>query len=177
MTLIESLVALVILALGVLGLIGFQLQTLKDTRDSVGRSRALVAIQDITERMRLNQTSAASYVTPWFGAVAAAPVNCIGATCNTAQLAAFDLVRWRINLAQSLPGGQGAIAVSPADNRQFMVVVGWRENQADVANADRAALFIAPNALEGAAAMVTTAHTQCSAANLTCHIVYVQPFR
>jgi type IV pilus assembly protein PilV len=181
MTLIESLVALVILALGVLGLIGFQLQTLKDTRDSVGRSRALVAIQDISERMRLNSTAALPdapavplYNDVTFSPPGAAPVPfCVGTACNSAQLAAFDIWRWKSNLRQSLPGGLGLIAPSATDRRQFLVMVAWRENQNDTADAARA------NPLQDA---TQTLQVDGGLNNLvcpptyTCHRAYVQPF-
>lgn len=171
MTLIESLVALVVLALGVLGLIGFQLQTLKDTRDSVGRSRAIVAIQDIAERMRVNPSATAADYTTGFGAVAAPNPSCIGAVCNPTQLAAFDLWRWKANIAAALPAGQAAMAPSATDARQFAVMVAWRENPADAAAADAPARTITQNT-----GIAGTTALACPA-NLTCHFVYVQPFR
>ena len=173
MTLVESLVALVILAFGVLGLLGSQLQTLKDSRDSVGRSRALVSIQDLSERMRMNQTSAAAYNTG-FAAVAAPAVNCVGNPCNSAQLAAFDVWRWKANLALALPSGQGAVAPSATDARQFVVMVAWRENQADASSADAARTNPIQNPGD---AVVGGANGLVCPANFTCHLVYVQPFR
>lgn len=170
-TLIESLVALVVLALGVLGLIGFQLQTLRDTRDSVGRSRAIVNVQDIAERMRINPNATAADYTSNFGAVAAPNLNCLIAACSVTQLAAFDIWRWKANVAAALPGGQAAIAPSATDARQFSVMVGWLENRADAAAADAAARTITKStAVGGTTALVCPV-------GLICHLVYVQPFR
>lgn len=176
MTLIESLVALVVLALGVLGLIGFQMRTLKDSRDGVGRSRAIVAVQDIAERIRSNPelvaaTMAANYTTG-FGALAAPAQNCLNAVCTPAQLAAYDLWRWKASIAAALPGGQGAISPSAGDPRQFAVMVGWRENQLDAA-ADAGENR---NTMTQNFAIAGTAAAACPA-TFTCHLVYVQPFR
>lgn len=168
-TLIESLVSLVILALGVLGLIGFQLQTLRDTRDSVGRARAIVAIQDIAERIRINPFAAAAY-NIGFGAAPVAGTDCLAANCTVAQLAAWDIARWKTNVSIALPGGQAAITPSPTDARQYAVMVCWRENKGDDA-ASRAIVQDTSTASGAvAAAMVCPAE-------LTGHLTYVQPFR
>ncbi len=171
-TLVESLVSLVILALGVLGLLGFQMQTLRDTRDSVGRSRAIVAIQDIAERMRVNPYALANY-TATFAAVAAPGTDCMAVTCNVTQLATFDIWRWKANVAAALPGGQAAIQRAPAagDQRQFAVMIGWLENTSDANAADAAAR----NVTKATAATSGTTALVCPA-GLTCHLVYVVPF-
>jgi len=176
-TLMESLVSLVVLALGVLGLIGFQLQTLRDARDSVGRSRAIVAIQDVAERMRLNPTDMANYNLA-FGVAPPAGPDCLAATCTTTQLTAYDLRRWRQNVADALPGGQSAIAVSPSDARQFAVVVGWIENRADVSTQGDApgSRSNPTKSNTGAGSMVIPGGAITCPAGLTCHLVYVQPF-
>lgn len=170
-TLVESLVSLVVLALGVLGLIGFQMQTLRDTRDSVGRSRAIVAIQDIAERMRVNPYALANY-NATFAAVGAPGTDCMVNTCNVTQLAAFDIWRWKTNVGMSLPGGLAAIQRSPVagDERQFAVMVAWIENKADANAADAAARNITKaTAQDGATALACPA-------GYACHLAYVQPF-
>lgn len=176
-SLIESLVAMAVLAVGVLGLIGFQLQVLRDTRDSVGRARAIVAIQDITERMRLNSaalTPPPPAVSPYntgFAALAAPAVDCTAAVCTVAQLATFDLWRWKANVAMALPGGQAAIQPSANDPRQYAVMVGWRENIADLASGEANRLVVQNTLVAGGASGLV-----CPA-GLTCHLTYVQPFR
>lgn len=178
LTLIESLVSLVVLALGVLGLMGFQLQTLRDTRDSVGRSRAIVSVSDIADRMRVNPNATAADYTTNFAVPAVPAANCSVANCTVAQLAAFDIWRWKASVASALPGGVAAIAPSATDARQFGVMIGWQENKADAqattsGGANDAAARIASTkstAIGGTSGLVCPA-------NLTCHLVYVQPFR
>lgn len=173
-SLIEALVSLVILALGVLGLIGFQMQTLRDSRDSVGRSRAIVAIQDIAERMRVNPYALANY-NATFAPVAAPGQDCLTATCSVAELATFDIWRWKANVAMALPGGQAAIQRAPAgaDPRQFAVMVGWLENTADANAVDVPAQ--SRNITKQTTVTSGTTALACPA-NLTCHLVYVEPF-
>lgn len=175
-SLIESLVALVVLAVGVLGLLGFQMQVMRDTRDSIGRARAVAGVQDIAERMRINGAqllvNPAAYVTG-FGAAAAPGVNCsVPATlCTSAQLATFDIWRWKTSLATALPGGQGAIAQSATDPGQFVVMIGWLANAADAADAGANSRVI----VQAAGVTGGTGALACPA-GLTCHTVYVTPF-
>ncbi|OGB21181.1 MAG: type IV pilus modification protein PilV [Burkholderiales bacterium RIFCSPLOWO2_02_FULL_57_36] len=169
--LIEAMVSLVVLAFGVLGLIGFQMQTLRDTRDSVGRSRAIVGIQDIGDRMRINPNLVPANYTAGFGAVAT-PTDCTAAPCTTAQLAAFDIWRWKANIAAALPGGQAAIAPSPSDPRQFAVMVGWLENKSDALASDAADRTVNKGTAIGGIAV----NGMLCPVGLTCHLVYVQPF-
>ena len=49
--LIESLVAIVITALGILGILGVQMRTLADTSTTVRRAQAIRLIEDLGERM------------------------------------------------------------------------------------------------------------------------------
>ena len=49
-TLIESLVAIVIAALGILGIVGVQMRTLADTQTTVRRAQAIRLIEDLAGR-------------------------------------------------------------------------------------------------------------------------------
>ena len=56
-TLIESLVAIVVMALGILGILGVQMRTLTDTQTSVRRAQAIRLIEDMGERMKANPSA------------------------------------------------------------------------------------------------------------------------
>lgn len=60
--LIEVLVALVIFALGVVGMAGLQLRTMSSTMDSTQRSYVISKTQDIADRIRSNGIPAKSYL-------------------------------------------------------------------------------------------------------------------
>ena len=61
-TLLESLVAIVVMALGLLGVVGIQMRTLADTQTGVRRAQAVKLIEDLSERVRagIAVTSAAT---------------------------------------------------------------------------------------------------------------------
>ena len=59
-TLVESLVAIVVAALGILGILGTQMRTLTDTQTTLRRAQAIRLIEDLSERMRVNPNALAS---------------------------------------------------------------------------------------------------------------------
>jgi len=58
-SLIESLIALVVAALGILGVVGVQMRTLTDTSSTVRRAQAIRLIEDLGERMKANPNALA----------------------------------------------------------------------------------------------------------------------
>jgi type IV pilus assembly protein PilV len=63
LTLIEVLVALVICAFGVLGLAGLQGRAQQAEMEGYQRAQAVVLLSDMVERININSSNAASYVT------------------------------------------------------------------------------------------------------------------
>jgi type IV pilus assembly protein PilV len=183
-SLIEALVALLVLALGIMGMAGIQTRTLVESRTTNSRALALQMADDLLDRMqansalRINPPAVSPYLAAW-GALAAAPVNCFTAGCNGAQLAAFDLVQWKASLARVLPGGDARVFRSNTDATQFGILIGWTEtqakNQGEAAGA-QATLFTDAIAIRDAANAVGTgvAGVACPA-GLICHLVYIRP--
>ncbi|WP_168708474.1 type IV pilus modification protein PilV [Hydrogenophaga sp. PAMC20947] len=170
-SLIESLVALLVLALGILGLAGIQTRTLTDTRLTNARAAAIRMSSDIQERMKLNVEAQSLAPNPYlvdFGAAAAAPVDCNTAACTAAQLAAFDIAQWKATLSTALPGGDARVFASPDDTRQFGVLVSWTNNQSTAADADLAD-YVAPFATN-----TNVAGVACPA-NSLCHLTVIRP--
>jgi type IV pilus assembly protein PilV len=101
-SLIEALVALVVLSVGMIGIAALHGQSLGAARTAQYRSIAIVLASDMADRIRLNRTAQGAY------AGAAADNNCDaggGATCMPAALAADDLFIWNQDVLQRLPGG------------------------------------------------------------------------
>ena len=173
-SLIEALVAMVILAIGVLGLAGVQARQLVETRTANSRAIAVRLVDDLNERMQLNTAAvrAGNYVLA-LGAVPAA-ANCNAAACLPAQLAAADLTQWRANVATLLPNGNAAVFANPLDTRQVGVLLAWSANEgkanstAALADATYTAPFVVGDAATAAAG------ANCPA-NAICHLVYLQP--
>src|SRR5215475_1378096 len=94
-TLVEALVALVVLSIGLLGLAALQLTSLKGNHGSATRTQAVYLAYDIIERMRSNPTAASA------GSYNIA----IGNAGTGGTVAGDDLVAWKQNIVNALPKG------------------------------------------------------------------------
>lgn len=137
-TLIESLIAILIMALGILGVLGVQMRTLSDTQTSVRRAQAIRVIEDLSERIKVNPNGLANintYLTSWTNQPTAAK-SCIANTCSNAELATYDIALWKASIAQVLPGGNATVFVSkaevdadPLNRRQLGVMISWLNSE------------------------------------------------
>jgi len=146
-TLIEVLIALFILAVGILGIIGLQLFAKQNNFDSVQRTAAATLATDIVERMRMNKSALADYISTKepVAAPAAIPTDCAasGTPCTPSELAQHDLNTW-YSLISGLSDKQGAsnvggltepsacIIQDPSGvggvvgKTQYRIVIAWR---------------------------------------------------
>lgn len=144
-TLIESLVALIVVALGILGIIGVQMRTLVDTTTTVRRAQAIRLIEDLSERMKVNPNALlglSGYVSAYDKkAKDYASADC-SKDCTSADQAAYDLLQWKTTVEQTLPLGQASLFFAPdeateSSNRRLLgVIIAWRENERDISNTD-----------------------------------------
>lgn len=137
-SLIEALVAFLLLSVGMLGIASLQAVSLRAGYTATLRTVAVIKAEEILERMRANQTALASYVSV-AGAGTAAPVpECTDISgvviCNPAQMASYDIYKWKQDLLGSFPANTTAtIAVTaPVDpNVQPLsivtVAINWDE--------------------------------------------------
>lgn len=135
-SLIESLVAIVVMALGILGILGVQMRTLSDTSTSVRRAQAVRLIEDLGERMKTNPNALANLNTYVSNFAAIPTVGSCATGCNPTQLATYDLAVWKRTVQENLPMGKASIFVPPAESglpagqgRQLGVMIAWRENE------------------------------------------------
>lgn len=168
-SLVESLVAIVVTALGILGILGVQLRTLADTQTGVRRAQAIRLIEDLSEHAKTNPNALSninSYLVSW-GVTPTAPANCRTAPCNSQQLALYDLSQWRQTVLNSLPNADVNVFIVPDEtiannNRQLGVMISWRENERDAASST---VFQITN--------TDTGVVSCPA-NRICHLQYIQ---
>ena len=158
-TLLESLIAVVIAAAGLLGIVGMQLRTLSDTQNSVRRTQAIRLIDDLSERMTVNPNALDNiedYVIGWGTAVGTAVGSprrtpratklCHSSNCTAAELAKYDIREWKRLVESSLPGGDVNVFLAPgetvgANRRQLGVMIRWRENERHIADASDLAAY------------------------------------
>ncbi len=182
-TLIESLVAIVVASLGILGILGVQMRTLTDTQTSVRRAQAIRLIEDLSERMKVHPNamgSINSYTIGWrAGAAPTAQANplCDTSACTHADFAAYDLREWKRAVERALPLGDANVFVAPGEaaatnRRQLGVLIRWRENERDTSDAYKADLDTASTALGGDGAPACNA-SATSVPRYICHLQYI----
>lgn len=145
-TLIEVLIAALVLAVGLLGLAGLQAVSIKNNLSAYNRSQATQLAYDMADRMRANKNqsldpasgsviAAGTYLTATMApSAAAAQASCATtAGCTGAQMAENDLFQWNTALAGTLPGGTGTITVVAATG-VFTVTVNWDDNHDGAVN-------------------------------------------
>lgn len=122
--LIEVLVAVLILGIGLLGLAGLQTQSLRFNTDSYYRTQATLLANDIMDRMRANKENARTANNYAIKISEPDPsvskTKCETAACSASDLAKFDIVQWRAQLASVLPSGIGEVVPQAANS------AGWR---------------------------------------------------
>ena len=149
-TLIEVLVTIVVVSVGLLGLAGLQIDSLRANMNSETRSKATLLANDIVERMRANLSgvNANAYsnitVNP---AQCVAPARLCGNTstgtavnCTAPEMAAFDTWVWgcgtaaagvqKSGVTNQLPNGTASVTCNDAPclpGSAHTVTVSWSE--------------------------------------------------
>jgi type IV pilus assembly protein PilV len=120
-TLIEIMVAVVVLAIGLLGLAGLQATSLRFNNSAYHRSQATNLAYDIVDRMRVNRQVALNGGYN-IAITAAAPTG--------TTLADVDRAEWRTALANTLPMGTGGITRT---NNIFTITIQWDDSRGEAA--------------------------------------------
>lgn len=130
-TIVEALVALVVLAIGLLGIAALYLDSLRASRTAIYRTQAVNLASDLADRIRANRRAILGYGVDF--AVTPAVVDACATTagCSEAELAQTDLSLWKADLARDLPRGDGRVEVTaPAlvgGPATYLVTVRWNE--------------------------------------------------
>ena len=145
-TLIEVMVAIVVLSIGLLGMAGLQAATAKYQLNTLARSSTSILISDLSERIRVNPdvagtsfvqgvTAVSEYVIAgnWSMQQAAnltITKNCDTAACTASERATFDLLQWRTKLRSTIP--QGAALLEGTKRDGFIVTMMWMDKEQTV---------------------------------------------
>lgn len=106
-SLVEVMVALFVLAIGLLGILAMQSKSMQYNQSAHVYSQAVYLANDIAERIRMNPT--ASYIVGEDEEVTAG-TDCGSNECPSAALAQWDVQEWKAAVARALPSGQAEIA-------------------------------------------------------------------
>ena len=124
-SLIEVLIAVVILAIGLLGIAGLQLTGLRFAHNANLRYQASLQAYDMADRMRANIQGVNAGAYNSISGAGSDP-GCITSGCTAGQMAATDAFQWNIANAQLLPQGTGTVTGAGA-NSVFTITVSWTE--------------------------------------------------
>ena len=123
-SLIEVLIALIIMSVGMLGIAGLYVQSLQAGRTSMFRHQAVSLAGDVADRIRANPTAGIAY------AGIGADNNCVAANidCDVVGMAANDIWVWDMQAVNSLPTGDVVVGfddtVAPPI---YTITVSWNE--------------------------------------------------
>lgn len=125
-TLVEVLVALIVLSIGLLGIAALYVETLRANRTALFRTDAVTLASDLADRIRANRDPEGAY---------ACPDPC-DPTGGGNAIAIDDLTEWLGTVQAQLPGGSAnvtfvddGILTTP---NVYTITIGWTEvGQAD----------------------------------------------
>jgi type IV pilus assembly protein PilV len=103
-SIVEVLVALIVLSVGMLGIASLYVDSLRAGRTALLRTQAVFLATDMADRIRANPTAGAAY------ALGGADNGCVAGAadsvnCTPAQMAAQDIFLWQNQITQLLPAG------------------------------------------------------------------------
>ena len=138
----EVLVALAVLSIGLLGMAGMQLFSMKSSHNAYLQSQASFFAYDLIDKMRANPTgfNSGTYDSTLTN-IPGTFTNCQSTTaaCTPLQLATFELTQWKcslgafstdpacvapLNMTSVLPNGDGSVVRNGND---VTVTVQWQE--------------------------------------------------
>ena len=123
-TLVEVLIALIILSVGMLGIAGLYVHSMQAGRTSLFRHHAVTLAGDVADRIRANPRAAIAY------SQAGANNNCVngGVDCTPEQMAGNDIDLWDQQAADTLPNGTVTVDI---DNTvipwTYQITIAWDE--------------------------------------------------
>lgn len=140
-SLVEVLVALLVLSIGLLGLAALQTTSLQYNTESYFRTQATYFVYDIVDRMRLNSngvadggtydvanTSAVNTLLSNYATCRTSSCDCDNTSCDTAELATYDLGKWYDRMNAILPGAKDKPATIDIDaSKKVTITVHWQE--------------------------------------------------
>ncbi|WP_455201813.1 type IV pilus modification protein PilV [Kaarinaea lacus] len=127
-TMLEVLVAIVVLAFGLLGLAGLQADGLRNNTSAYMRSQATLMAYDMLDRMRANMQGVENGDYDTLLSTTPSDPGCISIGCSVALMSVHDAYEWSQQLAQLLPSGQGRVTGSGAGS-VFTITVMWDDHR------------------------------------------------
>jgi type IV pilus assembly protein PilV len=126
-SLIEAMVALVVLSVGMMGIAAMYAEGLGAGRVAVLRTQAVNLVSDMADRIRVNRLGGAAYE----GTAAnkkCDPQSGGPLDCTPADMAVHDLYVWNDEIAALLPAGEGSVDYDASTSPPtYTITVEWTE--------------------------------------------------
>ncbi len=119
-SLIESMIALLVISIGLLGIAALQITAMKQNSSALHHSQSVWISYDIADRIRANFGEFDNYV--GIDTDNTYAQDCLASACSSTQLITSDAQNWA-SLVQNLPSGRGTIT-SPVAN-ELLIRVMW----------------------------------------------------
>ena len=129
--LIEVLMAMLIIAIGVLGMAGLQSRSLQSNQAAYIHSRATILAGDMLDRIRTNHKVAKTEDTYQVSTddyrfdectEVSYPDSCESDSCKPEEIATYDIQQWKFHLACELPGAGGAVSFSDVNGERVYTI-------------------------------------------------------
>ncbi|WP_372869763.1 type IV pilus modification protein PilV [Shewanella sp.] len=134
-SLIEVMVALVILVVGLIGIFNLHIVSKRGSFESFQQTQASYYANDIINRMKLNPTQLATYAGTYSGVPTTVTKQCQGAVvCSSSEMANWDLYEWQTLFngnaekvgTQSVGGLDSPTACVVVNGNNVSVTMAWK---------------------------------------------------
>lgn len=130
-TMVESLVALVVLSVGLLGIASLYVTSLRTGRTAMLRTQAVTLVGDMADRIRANGRAGDAYDSASYGGGPALQGCVAGVNCSAEELAEDDLASWITAVDGALPAPIATVTFTPAVGAgrpdRYTIDLQWQE--------------------------------------------------
>ncbi len=125
LSLIESMVALLVISVGLLGIAALQVTSMQQNNSALHHSQAVWIGYNVADRIRANYTEFDSYV----GTNTSTPYtqDCTTSACTASEVVVSDQQDWA-TAVQNLPGGLGTITQTAGVPDELLIRVMWDDD-------------------------------------------------
>lgn len=123
-SLVEVLIALVIMSVGMLGIAGLYVHSMQAGRTSMLRHHAVTLAGDVADRIRANPRAGIAYEGPGLNG------SCVSGvvSCDDVAMAGHDILLWQQQATDTLPDGAVDITFDDSGNPpDYIINVTWSE--------------------------------------------------
>ncbi|MCP4429372.1 MAG: type IV pilus modification protein PilV [Gammaproteobacteria bacterium] len=125
LSLIESMVALLVISVGLLGIAALQVTSMQQNNSALHHSQAVWIGYNIADRIRANMAQFGSYVGTDTNSTYSQ--DCTTGACTAAALVVADQQDWA-TAVQNLPGGRGTITQTAGVPDELLIRVMWDDD-------------------------------------------------